>query len=181
MNWSPSPRPLSILLASSRVRSSTPCCCRMAECMSSACWASSCVEPPGGRITKYNATRLTTANVPRPSRISARGLFGGQTLKFLGIGHRDVIAKERIGLRRRRRRLHAGVSKLRGGFQALEQFQNGRDIFGTHHHIEQNLVVRIHLGKSYGNQPDIVGHHFFEIVENPGPTNGLALDERVQK
>src|SRR5271156_3206139 len=151
MNLLPSPRPLSILLASSRVRSSTPCCCRIAECVSRACCASSWVEPPGGRITKYNATRLATANAPSPSRISARGLFGGQTLKLLGIGHRDVIAIERIGLGRRRRRLHAGVAKLRGAFQALEQFQNGRDVLRANHHVEQNLVVRIHLGKSHRN------------------------------
>src|ERR1700691_3984630 len=117
MNLSPSPRPLSILLASSRVLSSTPCGSRIAERMSSACCANSWVEPPGGRITKYNATRLATANAPSPSRINARGLLGGQTLKFLGIGHRDVIAIERSGLGRWRRRLHAGVAELRGAFQ----------------------------------------------------------------
>src|SRR5580704_1233584 len=121
----------------------------MAERISSDCCANSCAEPPMGRITKYSATRFAAANTPSPTRIKVRGLPAGHALKrpltseLLSIGHREVIAIERIGLRRRRRRLHAGVAKLRGPFQLAEQVQDGRNVFGPYHHVEQNLVIHI--------------------------------------
>src|ERR1700678_1459799 len=132
----------------------------MAELMSSDCCASSCADPPMGRITKYSATRLAAARMPSPKRMSARGLLGGQilaTLKPLGISHRDVIAIEGIGLRWRGGRLHAAVPKLRRGFQALQQIQDGRHIFGSHYHVQQYLVVGIHLRKPHRDQPDVIG------------------------
>src|SRR5271163_2561546 len=134
MNWSPSPRPLSILLTSTRVRSSTPCCCRICECISSACCASSCADPPMGRATKYAATRLAATSTPSARRITARGLLGGQALKLLptleplSIAHRDVIAVKRIGLRRRRGGLHAVGSELGRAFQMFQQVENGLDV-----------------------------------------------------
>src|ERR1700733_1893662 len=135
MNRSPSPRPLSILLTRTRVRSSTPCCCRICECISSACSESSWADPPMGRTTKYAATRLAATNTPSARRITARGLLGGQTLKLLSIAHRDVIAVIGIRLRRRRGGLHAVGTELGRALQMFQQIQYGPNLFGAHHHV----------------------------------------------
>jgi hypothetical protein len=56
----------------------------------------------------------------------ARGLLGGQILKFLGIDHRQVVAVTTDRFAKAARDCTLVLPELRRTFQAFEQIQNRR-------------------------------------------------------
>src|SRR2546428_1706579 len=192
MNCSPSTLAFSTFCTKVLVLARAACCRGSWLRIEASCRSRSSAEPPQGLNRMSAAAMFRSSSIPSTARTLTRGSFSearlsfrqgaeaGAKLKLLGIVHVHHVTKQGLALGGRQDAGDRRVTELFGVFQLDEKLQQRLGLFGPDIHLEHDLVLRVHR-RTNRNHPHVVGKSLFQVGENLGPTNPLAVEQAVQE